>query len=112
ALFVHPLPFVRVVVFIATPHRGSSLTRGLLARALTRFITLPADVVGVTADLLEGNSDALLIDPRGPRFRTAYTMRPGSAFLAALAATPILPGISAHSIIPRTRAGPGPTTTH
>jgi hypothetical protein len=110
-LFVHPLPFVRVVVFIATPHRGSSLTRGLLARALTRFITLPADVVGVTADLLEGNSHALLIDPRGPRFGSVYTMRPGSPFLEALAATPIAPGISVHSIIPVTGAGAGPNAT-
>jgi pimeloyl-ACP methyl ester carboxylesterase len=111
ALFVHPLPFVRVVVFIATPHRGSSVTRGLVARTLKRFVRLPANVVGATADLLEGNSDALLIDPRGPRFGSVYTMRPGSPFLEALAATPIAPGISAHSIIPVTGAGAGPNAT-
>jgi len=111
ALFVHPLPFVRVVIFIATPHGGSSLTTGLLARAVTRFITLPGDVLGATADLLEGNSDALLLDPRRPHFGSVYGMRPGSPFLQALAATPIAPGVGAHSIIPMTGAGPGPNAS-
>ncbi len=38
-------------------------------------------------------------------------MRPGSPFLQALAATPIAPGIAAHSIIPVTGAGPGPNAS-
>lgn len=104
-LFVQPLPFVRVVVFIATPHRGSSVTMGLLARSAARFVRLPADIMGATADLLEGNRDALLLDPRGPRFGSVYGMRPGNPLLEALAATPIAPGIAAHSIIPVTGAG-------
>src|SRR5262249_20220423 len=54
---------------------------------------------------------ALLIDPRGPRFGSVYTMRPGSPFTEALAATPIAPGVSAHSIIPVTGAGAGPNAT-
>jgi pimeloyl-ACP methyl ester carboxylesterase len=107
ALFVRPLPFVRRVIFIATPHRGSSLTMSGAARVLARFVRLPGDVLGATADLLEGNGDALLLDPRGPRFGSVYKMRPGNPFLAALAAAPIAPGIAAHSIIPVTGAGPG-----
>jgi pimeloyl-ACP methyl ester carboxylesterase len=104
ALFVRPLPFVRVVIFIATPHRGSSVTTGLFARSLARFVRLPAHVLGATADLLEGNGDAILLDPRGPRFGSVYDMRPGAPFLEALARTPIAPGIAAHSIIPVTGA--------
>jgi pimeloyl-ACP methyl ester carboxylesterase len=100
ALVVRPLPFVRRVIFIATPHGGSALTTGVVAGWLARFVTLPVDVLGATADLLEGNSDALLMDPRGPRFGSIYGMRPGSPFLEALAATPIAPGIAANSIIP------------
>ena len=111
ALFVHPLPFVRVVVFIATPHRGSSLTTGLFARVMARFVRLPANVLGATADLLEGNSDALLLDPRGPRFGSVYGMRPRSPLLETLAATPIAPGVAAHSIIPVTGAGAGENAT-
>jgi hypothetical protein len=107
ALLVRPLPFVRRVIFIATPHGGSGLTftTALVTGWLAGFVTLPVDVLGATADLLEGNSDALLVDPRGPRFGSVYTMRPGGPFLEALAATPIAPGIAAHSIIPVRGAG-------
>ncbi len=113
ALFVRPLPFVRRVIFIATPHHGTSLslTTGLLARAVTRFMRLPGDALAATADLLEGNSDALLLDPRRPRFGSVYGMRPGNPFLEALAATPIAPGVAAHSIIPVTGPGPGPNAS-
>jgi hypothetical protein len=99
SLFVRPLPFVRRVVFIATPHRGSSLTTSRIVTWLTRFVTVPANVLGATADLLEGNADDLLLDPRGPRFGSVYDMQPGRPFLEALVATPIAPGIAAHSII-------------
>jgi pimeloyl-ACP methyl ester carboxylesterase len=111
ALFVHPLPFVRRVIFIATPHRGTSTAAGFLVRTITRFVTLPASVLSATADLLEGNSDDLVLDPRGPHFGSVYTMRPGRPFLQALAATPVAPGIAAHSIIPVRGAGPGPNAT-
>ena len=111
ALIVRPLPFVRRVIFIATPHGGSSLTTGLVVAWLARFVTLPVDVLGATADLLEGNTDALLVDPRGPRFGSVYSMRPGSPFLEALAATPIAPGITAHSIIPVRGAEAGDNAT-
>jgi pimeloyl-ACP methyl ester carboxylesterase len=111
ALVVHPLPFVRRVIFIATPHGGSSLTANMVVRTLARFVTLPVDVLGATADLLEGNRDALLLDPRRPRFGSIYGMRPGRPFLEALAATPIAPGIAAHSIIPVRGAGAGDNAT-
>jgi pimeloyl-ACP methyl ester carboxylesterase len=100
ALFVCPLPFVRRVVFIATPHRGSALTTRQVVRWLTRFVTLPVNVLGAATDLLEGNTDAILLDPRRPRFGSIYDLRPGAPFLEALAATPIAPGVAAHSIIP------------
>jgi pimeloyl-ACP methyl ester carboxylesterase len=111
ALIVHPLPFVRRVIFIATPHGGSATATGLIVRTLSRFVTLPGDVLTAVADLVEGNKDAILFDPRRPGFSSVYGMRPGSPFLSALAATPIAPGIAAHSIIPVTGAGPGPNAT-
>jgi len=111
ALFVHPLPFVRRVIFIATPHRGTSTATGLIARTTTRFIRLPGNVLGAIADLVEGNSDDLMLDPRGPRFGSVYTMRPGARLLQALAATPIASGIAAHSIIPVRGAGAGPNAS-
>ena len=111
ALLVQPLPFVRRLIFIATPHGGSSLTTLSAVRWLAGFVTLPVDVLGATADLLEGNSDALLLDPRGPRFGSIYSMQPGSVFLEALAATPIAPTVAAHSIIAVRGAGAGANAT-
>ena len=49
ALLVRPLPFVRRVIFVVTPHGGSSLTASSVARWLARFVTLPRDVLGATA---------------------------------------------------------------
>jgi hypothetical protein len=57
-------------------------------------------VLGAATDLLEGNADAILLDPRRPRFGSIYDLRPGTPFLEVLADTPIAPGIAAHSIIP------------
>ena len=42
-LFFHPLPYVRRVVFIATPHRGSRLANGLVGRFFGGRIRPPAD---------------------------------------------------------------------
>src|SRR5262249_28753493 len=100
--------FVRRVIFIATPHGGSPLTTGLIARTVSRFVRLPGRVLTAVGDLVEGNGDAILLDPRRPVFGSVYNMRPGSQFLQGLAATPIAPGVSAHSIIAVTGAGPGP----
>ena len=111
ALIVRPLPFVRRLIFMATPHGGSSFTTGVIAGWLARFVTLPVDVLGATADMFDGDGEALLIDPRGPRFGSIYSMQPGSPFLTGLADTQIAPGISAHSIIPVRGAGAGPDAT-
>ena len=39
ALFVKPVPSVRRVVYIATPHRGSFLAEGRLGRLVSYFVT-------------------------------------------------------------------------
>ncbi len=52
-LFVEPLPFVRRVIFLATPHRGSYLAGPQLVRRLAqRLVRLPSDVVKTGADLV------------------------------------------------------------
>ena len=51
-LFVKPLPFVRRVIFLATPHRGSYLAGPQFVRRLAqRLVRLPSDVVKTGADL-------------------------------------------------------------
>ncbi|MBW2314355.1 MAG: hypothetical protein JRH10_09205 [Deltaproteobacteria bacterium] len=107
ALFVKPLPFVKRLIFISTPHRGSFLNSVRLAgfqpsRWLSGLVKLPVNLIAAGADLL-GGADGLAFD----RIPTSIdNMTPGNPFLEALAATPIVPGVAAHSIIAVRGNGP------
>jgi hypothetical protein len=46
-----PLPFVKRVVFVSTPHRGSYAARGLVRRLARKFVSLPSQVVKRTSEL-------------------------------------------------------------
>ena len=50
AVFIKPVPNVRRVFFIATPHRGSYLTEYLVTELPERFLTLPRRVVQIGAE--------------------------------------------------------------
>ena len=50
-LFLEPLPFVRRVVFISTPHRGSYLASNFARRLAARFMALPGATVHATRDM-------------------------------------------------------------
>lgn len=95
-----PLPFVKSLVFIATPHRGAALADSSFASLLARFVQLPQTLAGATGDLVTGNPDALRFDPRRPVFGSVYGMRPGSVLLEELVNTLPPSGVKAHSIIP------------
>ena len=101
ALFFEALPFIERVVFIATPHRGSFRARSGFVRRLARgLISLPGDLLKVSADLLRirENKDGYL---RLDRISTSIdNMSPGSPTLLVLEPIPIDPDITAHSIIP------------
>lgn len=97
--FFEPLPFVRRLVFLATPHRGSFMAERSLVELLARFVRLPQQVTTTAADLVTGNADALLFDPRRPVWGSTYGMRPGSNLLTALDEAPVAERVSAHSIV-------------
>jgi len=103
-LFVKPLPFVKRVIFIATPHRGSFLAGPQFVRRLIeRLVTLPVDVLRVGSDLagaLVGyeSTTATLSMQRVPT--SVDNMSPGNRFIQALADIPVAPGIAVNSIIP------------
>lgn len=59
ALFVRPLPYVSRTIFIATPHRGSTLASLDIVRRLTSLIRIPLDSLTMMNELLAGNLDAL-----------------------------------------------------
>jgi pimeloyl-ACP methyl ester carboxylesterase len=101
-LFFEPLPFVSRVVFMATPHRGSDLTRGVVGRVGSNLISDPDSIHKLLARLVKENPDAF--DSR--RFRrfpsSLETLDPSSPVLAALLSMqplPQTPPAKFHSII-------------
>src|SRR5215472_771890 len=97
-LFLQPLPFVRRIVFIATPHRGSYEAGSWIAQHITGFASLPKGFVDVMTDLVTGNPDAVTLSLGGLP-RSINDMTPGNPFVVALASIPIAPGVATHSII-------------
>jgi pimeloyl-ACP methyl ester carboxylesterase len=106
SMFYQPLPFVRRVVFISTPHRGSYLTRRSVSHLISRLVKAPFRLTGLSYDLLTKNRDELAL--RGlKRLPTSLdNMTPGHPFLQALSELPVDPHVTAHSIIPVKGDGP------
>ena len=97
--FFTPLPFVKRVVFIATPHRGSYLTLERLARWVTRVVEIPNAFSQISYDVMLRNKDDLLIRDMDRPITAIDNMTPGNPFLKTLRALPVAPGVAAHSII-------------
>jgi len=110
-LFFQPLPFVKRVVFLATPHRGSDLSRNMVGRIGTSLISDPNYINELLAQLMKDNPDAF--DRR--QFRRLPTSietlnTDHDVLLALLAMTPS-PDVVFHSIIGSYRAGPVASST-
>jgi len=106
AMFFEPVPTLRRVVFMATPHRGSYQATGWALDLIRRFITLPGTLVSQFQGLLKSQTLAHLGTSQLPT--SVDNMSPGHPFLRALNDLPIDPGITAHSII--AVLGDGPVT--
>jgi len=105
SIFVEPLPFVKRVIFIATPHRGSFMSGNIIGKIGRRLIRLPATVTKVGVEIVK-------LNPVGAA-RTAIrvptsieNMDWSSPFLRTLASLPIAEGVQANSIIPVKGDGP------
>jgi pimeloyl-ACP methyl ester carboxylesterase len=103
--FVEPLPFVRRVVFIATPHRGSFLaSRDFFRRLIARLVSLPQRITKLTASLVTANPEIFEADVGS--VTALDNMSPRHRFVRTLSEIPIAPGVAAHSIIPVKGDGP------
>jgi hypothetical protein len=105
SLFVKPLPFVRRVIFLCTPHRGSYQAGNFLAHWITRFMKFPGDVLNAGTDLLQGNADQLKL-AANTRITSIDNMTPSNRFVQTLVTIPVAPQVAAHSIIAVKGAGP------
>jgi len=99
-MFVHPLPFVRRVVFVATPHHGSYIAGNWLAHQFARLINAPAAVTGVLHDFATVDREALAVREMRGVPTAVDNMTPGNPFVKTLAKLPIAPDVVANSIIP------------
>ncbi len=109
ALFVKPAEFVRRVIFISTPQRGSYVAGWSIAQLVGRLVRLPLNFLGTAAELMTLKSDELRLNPKGLRFGSVYGMTPGSPLITGLSAVPVAPTVAAHSII--AIEGDGPVET-
>ncbi len=108
-LVVEPLPFVKRVVFIATPHRGSYLTFRWVRNLIQRFVSLPSTLNKVGEDLRDAASRSPDAKARHRLERlpsSVDNMSANNPFLVTLGSLPIAPGVHAHSIIAAEGEGP------
>ena len=83
-LFFEPLPFVKQVVFLATPHRGSDMSRGVVGRVGTNLISDSDHIHDLLKRLVKDNPDAFN-SRRFRRFPTSIeTLDTNSPILTAL----------------------------
>jgi len=100
-MFVEPLPFVKRVVFIATPHRGSFLAENFLGKIARKLVSLPGALTTMKKQF------TTLTGESGLRIPTSIdNMDWSNPFLRTLESLPIAEGVKAHSIIAVKGDGP------
>ncbi len=118
-VFFEPLPFVRDVIFIATPHGGSFQAGGWFGRFASGLFEAPQKLLDVSLDLaragldesardsLRRSEDAKIRRKIARVSSSIDNMREDSPFIETLRSLPIDPEVRAHSIIP-VQGGPPP----
>ncbi|WP_319574188.1 hypothetical protein [uncultured Desulfobacter sp.] len=100
-LVLKPLPFVKKVIFLSTPHRGSFQSKDWIRNLLRRLVTLPATMVQNFMEDYDYLTDDIKKMMGGKKFffTSADSMSPDNPLLKALADIPLAPGVQGHSII-------------
>ena len=101
ALFFKSLPFVKRVIYISTPHRGSFLTMDWVRNLSRRLMTLPIDLVkGGGAKFAQLSGQVKMPPGLNDKLPTSIDgMTPGNPMMKALVESPLAPGVIDNSII-------------
>jgi hypothetical protein len=105
-MFFEPLSCVTRVVFIATPHQGSFRASTAVLNLVRRLVTLPITVVEGLNELAQSNPNTVSLKALGGVPNAVDNMHPGHRFVRTLSASPLAPGVMAHSIIAVRGDGP------
>jgi hypothetical protein len=105
-LILKPLPFVKEVIFVATPHRGSYQALGLLGNLASWLVHLPGRFTKMSLDILTLQKQGFVLGPFSGIPTSITNMNPNNRFIKALSAIPMADGVVAHSIIPVQGDGP------
>jgi pimeloyl-ACP methyl ester carboxylesterase len=100
-LIVKPLPFVKEVIFLSTPHRGSFQSKAWNRGLVRWLVTLPASMVQNTMEYFDYMTDDVkkLIGGKKTALTSADSMSPDNPVIKTLAEIPLAPGVRGHSII-------------
>ncbi|MCX6983240.1 MAG: hypothetical protein NT118_00625 [Lentisphaerae bacterium] len=110
-MFFQHFPFIKRVVFIATPHRGSDIAIAWWARLLSKTISLPANFVNSTSGIFLHKKHLLREMP--PEYQdviptSVQTLSPNNPAVKALCDIPFSKDVKYHSIIGIRDAEKGP----
>ena len=106
SMFYTPLPFVKRVIFIATPHHGALLASGRIGALAAKLVTLPFNLFGKAADALTLDADQKLVAHLRNPPTAVDNMNPENPGLRTLVSIPVPPQTPAHSIIAVRGDGP------
>jgi hypothetical protein len=99
-LMFKPLPFVKTVIFLSTPHRGSFQSKAWNRNLVRSLISLPAKLVQTSMEMFDYMTDDVKRALGGKVVVTsADSMSPDNPVLRTLAEIPLAPGVKGHSII-------------
>ena len=100
ALIIEPLPFVKRVVYISTPHRGSYRSSQWIRKIALKIISLPSTIVTFPISAYSFLKDDVknLFGDHLPT-TSLDSMSPGNPVMKELANIPLPPGVKGNSII-------------
>jgi hypothetical protein len=103
-----PLPYVKRVVYIAAPFRGSFRATGFVRNIIQRIVSLPTDILSLPFNVVRGDPNLISNIFRQMKLPIAFRnklptsihgMSPDNPLLQTLAKMPVVPGVKTHTII-------------
>ena len=111
-IFWKPVPGVREVIFLATPHRGTRMADASFAQLGRRLVGLPASLVGFQARAFSALADALEnVNVSKRSFTGIDSLSPGAPIYKAFERAPVAPGLTYHSVIGDRGRGDSPKSS-